>query len=165
LTVPAFAFAEPFWTLRQRGLKRKAFLDELAGEHSHLRRSRNQAGIADTVGQLIGQMEELEIDERLSLERLVNEMPGLCRVVALGADEMRESISIRMQTGLYMQDAIILASVLLDLGANPAPQHCAFVSRDRRAFSDPLIVDKLMELNCRYIPSFNDAVAFMAARV
>ncbi len=165
LAVPAFSLAESFWTQRKDSDKRKGYLGALSDEVTQLQRSHDRAHVTETAGTLIQQLRELEFDESLALDELVGEFCEVGRVLDLNAEVMQAARQIEMQTTLTIQDALVLASVTSDLTANPPPEHCAFVSRDRKAFQDANIIEFLNKRRCNYIPDFRNAVLFVRARL
>jgi predicted nucleic acid-binding protein len=168
MAVPAFALIEPFWTLRARSIRRKQNLDELAREQQQWRRAPARSDLFEldaSVGRLIEQVGALDVMEQSDLEVLARSLAGASRIIALEGSVIVEAISISTQTGLQMMDAIVLASVLVDLHSNPPTDECGFASRDRKGFSDASIVEKLAEQNCAYLPSFENALNFVSARI
>jgi predicted nucleic acid-binding protein len=165
LAVPSFSLAETYWTLRKDSDKRKGYLGALSEEMSQLRRSSDRGHIAATADRLIEELRTVEFEEPLALDELVTELCRIGRVLSLDAEVVRGAAGIAVQTALTMQDAFVLSSILRDLAGNPPHGPCAFVSRDRKAFGNSLVVGRLQESNCTYIPTFDDTLAFVRARL
>lgn len=163
LVVPSFALIEPYWTLRHRSGARQHHLEQLGNTKRALIRSRAGTDAAATVDRLIEQIGRLDVADDASYKDVVKEIFRVCRTVDLRSDEIVKGSSIMVQTGIGYFDAVLLATVLADLRAHPPIKECAFVSLDRRGFSDPTIQALLADLGCKYIGSFEDAVAFVTA--
>jgi hypothetical protein len=169
LAVPAFSLTEPYWTLGKDSAKREDYLKELQQEINQLQRSRDRIPVAEIADTLIEQLRTLESDETRALDHLVFEMCRVGKVVNLSATVISSgwqlTVSDDENARLTMQDAFVLGSIVDDLLARPAPEHCAFISRDRKAFGNPAIVLMLQAFACKYLPTFTDAVAFVKSRL
>jgi predicted nucleic acid-binding protein len=163
LVIPAFALVEPHWTRQRRSTNRKAHLQRLVNEQRNLMRSSARAEVVVTVNRLIDQIGRMDAADDASHQNLVAHMAKTCRVLKLDGQEIMEGISVQAQTGLKYFDALMLATIVVDLGSSRPTGECAFVSRDSRAFDDPMVRKLLADLGCRYLASFDDAVRLALA--
>lgn len=163
--IPAFSLAEPFWTITWRGKERKESLNILIREQINLGRSVKHTDLANLVGGIIDEIENVALEEQGELEDVVGGLIKQLNVLELGAPVLTRASNILVQLDLGMQDAIVLASILEHLENSPSRMESVFISRDRKDFGNPLIVQQLKELDCKFVPSFQDGFEYLNAWV
>ncbi|MCC7366452.1 MAG: hypothetical protein IT303_18995 [Dehalococcoidia bacterium] len=163
LVLPAYSFLECEEALGRRGRERRTAARTLETEVTQLRRSSSMADLAaqaaDTASRLVVSAEWL--DERLAATR--DQLLPIAAMVPLDAATIAAATALRLRSRIAGPDAAIAASVLADL---PRPnEYCAFVSTDRRAFSDPGIRRLFRESGCTLLYSFRDARSFALSHI
>lgn len=160
LALPAYCIAEPLDTLTRRASERRSFLQRLNAEIRLLGRSATYsaevAKFRDITTLLVKSTEE----ERLNLDRVLAETLQICQLLPLDGTTVARARQLEIAYGLRMQDAIVLASVLLDLDADQGADRC-FVSRNVRDFSNPDVEGELNQRDCKYIATFLNAVRYV----
>ncbi len=100
---------------------------------------------------LMGSIEE----DDSSLDRICLRLLQVADVIPLDATVLEMSKQHRCKHDLSPQEAIVYASVLLDLDKRRSPQNF-FISRDRD-FAGRDMVEELNGYNCTLISNFNQA--------
>ncbi|MCH8886501.1 MAG: hypothetical protein IIC13_07930 [SAR324 cluster bacterium] len=163
--IPAFSLAEPFWTITQRGKERIESLNILIREQRNFSRSVKHKELAKLAGRIIEEIENIAFEEEGDLEDLVWDLIGQVNVLELGIPVLTGARDILLQLDLGMQDAIVLASILEHLENLQNRSESVFISRDRRDFGNPLIIQRLKNLDCTYISNFKDGLGFIQSSI
>lgn len=75
----------------------------------------------------------------------------------------QERHKLREQLELEFPDAIVLASVLDDLGVSPSPS--CFLNRNTKDFDDPGVRDALAARDCRVFGSFDNGLQYVRSQL
>lgn len=161
VALPVFAVCEPFSTISRYGSERARFVESMQRELRELGRTRTHrslAAVLQPVGQTLLDLQRTEMDE---LEGSVARTLRIGSIIPLTSSTFEEARRTEVRYGLSPQDAIIYASVLQDLRDRNSQEPKCFVSRNSRDFDDPAIHAELSASDCRFIPSFNDALGYI----
>ncbi|MEE8435127.1 MAG: PIN domain-containing protein [bacterium] len=165
LFIPAFSLAEPFWTINRRGKERVESLNILIREQRNLSRSVKHSERARLVSGIIEEIENIVLEEQEELEDVVWDLTQRITVLDLGNMVLTRARDIMVQLDLGMQDAIVLASILEHLEKIKTQTDSVFISRDRKDFGNPKITQRLIELDCAFVPNFKDGLNYINIRV
>ena len=161
LKIPAFSLSEPFATVRYRANNRNRLIDELRRELRELRRTQPHATMARELGQYMIQMAEVLQTQLDATEAVVLELSRTGELLPLDAATPARASSYKTAYNLRLPDAIILASITLDLERQPAPIDALFISQNIKDFEDPAIQDALQQLSCKYLADFTNGLRFI----
>jgi predicted nucleic acid-binding protein len=156
LHLPQYALTEVFQTLRARREQRDNARSYLLDEISQHRREAESDG--ETMDSLTAALNDLLLERRLAqtqrLHTIAAELAESATTVPLTPAVIREAYEKASQHGLATQDSLVYASVLAGLRALPGEANSLFVSRNKKDFGKPAIVEELLALNCEYVSSF-----------
>mgnify|MGYP003885334913 FL=1 len=156
LSVPAFCILEPFTTLQRRGAERNRLREDLERHLREVRRTKSLADDArpsDVSSVLLRAANEAEKRFREVRQKLLEH----AAVLPLDVEALRRAEDFERQYGLGLPDAIVLATVVVDLERNPMPG--CFVNRNTKDFDDPDIRKLLTDGGCRFAGSFSEGLA------
>lgn len=165
VVVPAFSLAEPYHTLRQAELRREAVHDDLTRELRQLGRSRPYAEIVDKTAPLTGLLVSSNQEDKDRLDAVVKRVTDVARVVPLSSATIRRSLVLRTDRSLEAQDAVVYASVLDDLEVVDEAEEKCFPNRNVKDFLAPDIEEDLAAHRCKILPSFEDGLRYVEARI
>ena len=157
LAVPGFALSEPFATIMHRNGERKEVLNTLIKTFNEIKRSKphGQSMVhVNPVANILRNIEEREWD---GLHEGVGQLLSIGISLPFDAKCWVQALLCREIYGLSSQDAIIYASIVIDLQTRSRDEKKCFLSRDSKAFgqdNDRVMKDELDTYNCRYIGSF-----------
>jgi predicted nucleic acid-binding protein len=160
LALPAYCIAEPLDTLTRRSSERHSFVQRLDADLRLLGRSVSYREDVNKFRDITTFLVKSNEVERFNLDRVLQEVLQVCQLLALNGITVARARQLETTCPLKMQDAIILASVLLDLDKGLRADSC-FVSRNVRDFSNPDVEAELIKRGCKYIASFLDAVRYV----
>lgn len=161
LKIPAFSLSEPFATVQYRANNRNRLIDELRREIRELRRTQPHETMARELGQYMIQMTEVLQTQLDATEAIVLELSRTCGLLPLDATTLSLIASYKAAYNLRLPDAVILASIALDLERQPAPTDALFISQNVKDFEDPAIQAALQQLRCKYLADFTNALRFI----
>ena len=163
LVVPLYALIEPWETLRRRQTEMRGFAQDIEKKLRELERMQKVGvppGTHKTLGQ---QFRDALNDWRPRLEDLRREVTEIARVLPLDVATLVNAQQL-MSDGVIEQepDAIMLASVLRDLGSGAAPS--LFINRNSRDFG-PDVKHLLRPLACQLLSTFVDGLGRLRAEI
>lgn len=161
LKIPTFSLSEPFATVQYRANNRHRLIDELGKEIRELRRTQPHQSMAGELGQYTVQMAQVLQTQLDAMEAVVLELSRNCELLPLHATTLTRASSYKTAYNLRLQDAIILASISLDLERGQTPSGTLFISQNTKDFEDPAIQAVLQGLGCKYLADFTNAVRFI----
>ncbi|MGH2587219.1 MAG: hypothetical protein ACRDJE_20075 [Dehalococcoidia bacterium] len=161
LKVPTFSLSEPFATVHYRANNRNRLIDELRKEIRELGRTQPHESMAGELGQYTIQMAQVLQTQLDAMEAVVLELGHNCELLQLDAIVLTRASSYRAAYDLRLQDAIILASIILDLERVRTPGDALFISQNVKDFENPSIQDVLQRVHCKYLADFTNAVRFI----
>lgn len=157
LAIPSFALSEPYATVKYHAVLRRELSQSF---DRHLRELGRSKAHEDVVSLGRQAYEALQAVEKLELDRLqavVGRLLRVARTLNLDDGTFERAISYEMQHGFSPQDAIVYATIMADLQAQPAQEAKLFSSRDK-AFLAPSVRDELRTFGCRYVGRFDHAI-------
>jgi hypothetical protein len=161
LKIPAFSLSEPFATVRYRANNRNRLIAELRREIRELGRTRPHEAMARGLVRYAVQMSNVLQTQLNAIEALVLELSRGCELLQLDATVVARAASYKAEHNLRLPDAIILASVIIDLERKQAPDGGLFISQNAKDFETPSIQDALQRVGCKYLADFSNAVRFI----
>jgi predicted nucleic acid-binding protein len=164
LKIPVFSLSEPFSTVQYRANTRHRLVDELTREIRELERTQLHEEMARELRGYPIQMAQILQTHLDAVERVTLELSQSCDLLPLDATVLRRAAGIRAPYDLRPPDAIILATILLDLERTPAPIMSLFASQNVKDFEHPLIRDELSRLRCTYLGDFPNVVRIIERR-
>ena len=155
LHLPAFAVAEALSTTGRRVVDRQALLKTVSRERSLYRRSVGRQPVVNGLDVVAGQLSRVSVDERNQLNTVISRVLRVGSAVQLDADVDAEASRFRSELALSPPDAMILASVVVDLRRHAVGTggHL-FLSRDDAAFANPSARAELTRFGCRHVAGF-----------
>jgi predicted nucleic acid-binding protein len=157
LRVPAFSLVEPDWTLRKNATQREQAIQPLTAEQVQLSRSAHRRHLTGIIEELTGRLRELRMEDVRGYEQVLSEMLATTTVLDLTSNTVSESMRLRQQFGLQVQDAVVLATILADVALADRKEALLFVTRDSD-FANPDIVAELAKCRCPVVTDFASAV-------
>lgn len=132
LVVPAIAFAESYYPLRERLQWFEQYQRMTQEAVGAMGRTQTEAyrRIVDAGNELETRLGTVLIQERESLQRSILSLAGLAECIALSADVIRASIDLAAALGLTEFDAMVCASIINHADADPQSRK-AFLSYDQ----------------------------------
>ncbi|MBI2394373.1 MAG: hypothetical protein HYV09_32685 [Deltaproteobacteria bacterium] len=158
LLVPAYALLEPYETLTRRVREWERLGREVQAEFGQLRRNAQLAADVDALKELTVRAVKLARDSHEAARSL---LLSAATVLPISAETLQKAEALRVSLGMELPDAVMLASVLLDL--DRAGGDSLFVNKNTKDFADPSVQTELRQRRCRYIGSFGAAVAAIRA--
>jgi hypothetical protein len=161
LKIPTFSLSEPFSTVRYRANNRNRLVEELRKEARELRRTQPHENMAAELGQYIIQMTHILQTQLDAMEAVVLDLSHSCELLQLDAGVVMRASDYRAIYDLQLPDAIVLASITLDLERTRNPSGALFVSQNVKDFEHPSVQEILQYLDCKYLADFTNAVRFI----
>ena len=161
IVIPAFLLSEPYSTLTQRERTRRNLRNSLASQLADLKRAEPHQTSAAALEPLLQLLEGLERREFERLQTAMQRILNVAETVPFTAVVLGNSLNAQTRFGLLPADAVVYASVVLDLGTRSATEEKIFASRNWRDFRAPAMVSELHALGCRYETSFADTVQYL----
>jgi predicted nucleic acid-binding protein len=161
LKIPAFSLSEPFATVQYRANNRNRLIEELRKEIRELGRTQPHESMAAELAQYPIRMAQVLQTQLDAMESIVLELSRACELLPLDASVLARAASYRAAHGLQLPDAIILASVVLDLERLHTQGESLFISQNVKDFEDPSIREALERLHCAYLADFTNALRFI----
>lgn len=161
LKIPTFSLSEPFATVQNRANSRHRLIEELRKEIRELGRTQPHVSMAAELGRHTILMAQVLKTQLEAMEAVVLELSRNCELLQLNATVLARGASYRAAFNLGLQDAIVLASVILDLERERASNEALFISRGLKDFENTLIQDELRRVRCKYLADFTNAVRFI----
>jgi predicted nucleic acid-binding protein len=164
LAIPAFCFTEPHGRLRRQSHERGELQKKLAREQREFGRSsratdEQKKAWSTVTGMLVSSTQEAE--QRLDALRV--RLLRAARILPLTATVIEAAATGVTQYGLQFPDALVLATVLLDLESNQDPS--CFLNTNSNDFNEPAVVEELKKRVCKPIWRFADGLAHVRALV
>lgn len=159
LYVPQYALSEAFQRLRPLKNERAEYEQYVLMQvEQHLREDDSDADAMDafkrTLATLLAERTRTQTQRLYKfVAELMQEAPG----PALTPASVIEAQELAERHGLQIQDALIYACVLAKMRELPADAPKLFVSRNKKDFGKPTILEELNQLNSEYVASFQSA--------
>jgi predicted nucleic acid-binding protein len=156
LVLPAFCIAESYEKLTRQAKKRLNMAEELKPELMQLGRSEPYKDAISASERIVGLLVRSIAEEDRRLMQVLDRIFRIAAIVPLEADTILQAAACRAQNkSLSPQDSIVYSSVLHHLESAEGSDGC-FISRDRKGFDDPDIVEGLKTRRCKMLFTFID---------
>jgi predicted nucleic acid-binding protein len=152
LALPAFALIEPYESMMRDERDGKLLAQSLRASATQLQRT---ASIAADVPRLHDAGDILVRAAQEAWTRYHNfrtRLLGAAHLLPIDATTIREASQLTATFGLGLPDAVMLASVLADAGAQPSPS--VFMNRNTKDFDND-VKARLAQVNCHLLWSFD----------
>jgi len=163
LVIPAFALAEPFYALVGREKTRKRVAEDLTQQLREMARGRMAAEESDALAGVAALLVRSLDRERSGLRTALHRVAACVEITPLNRETIQRAAALEQEPGMPAADALVLASVVLDL--EESPEASVFLNRNRKDFSDPDIESILDSHGCRLIPSFQQGLGYIQQRL
>ncbi len=161
LKIPTFSLSEPFATVHYRANNRHRLIDELRKEIRELGRTQPHVSMAGALGQYTIQMAQVLQTQLDAVEAIVLDLGQNCDLLQLDAGVLARASSYRPAYNLQPQDAIILATIIIDLERAQTSGESLFISQNVKDFENPPIQETLQHLHCKYLADFANVVRYI----
>lgn len=159
ILLPAYSLAEPYETLKRRRQSRSHVSGLLERETGELARSAFYAERVQSFKGVSSLLLDSAGEEIQHFEAVRAQLLQGTEIIPLDREILESAADLRASYGLDPQDAGILASVLVHLGREAAPQSC-FLSRDKD-FDDPNLMARLRQHRCKLLSRFDDGAGYV----
>ncbi|WP_437488731.1 hypothetical protein WME75_09335 [Sorangium sp. So ce1014] len=157
LVLPAYALLEPHETLARRIIEWKRLRSGLDIQHKQLQRSASMSVEASQLGDASYLLIRAEQNAKERFFAVRERLLGVAQILPIDGPALLAAGNLVKGFALNLPDALMLASVLADAEARPAPS--VFLNRNTNDFDDPEIVACLRRLRCDFIGSFGGGLA------
>lgn len=161
LRIPSFSLSEPFSTITYRGNNRNRLLNTLREEIRELGRTQPYRRMADQLGQHAIQMSGVRQTEMEAVARVTFGVAKVCEIIQIDSTILSKAETYRLSYDMTPQDAIVLASVVVDLLQADQGTASLFISRNAKDFGHPAVQEELQSLGSRYLADFSNGVRFI----
>lgn len=158
LVFPGFALSEPFATITHRDRERKRLSNSLSETIRQLQRSEPHRQTVSDLQLVPGILTNLAKKVIDLLQDTVKRLLRAGKSIELTSHIFEQAIAYQFLFDLSPQDSIIYAVVIADLNQRTHKEPKCFISRDKRAFSDPGLGDELASYNCTYAANMSDGL-------
>lgn len=166
LVIPVFAFAEAGMVLERRTAERREFVKSVSTHMREIGRSAVLRRFHDSMRSVQSEMLRAERDETSRWSEFRWNHADDIDIIHLDRDVFNHALSLELEATIRGRAAaLIFASVLqyLDRTRKNLPDRPAcFVSRDEDAFQTDPCLALLRERRCKYLNSFDAAVAYVS---
>lgn len=160
LVLPAYSISEPFDTLGRRAMNRKELKARLDQDLSLLARTGHYQEQVTRLREVTLFLALAAEQEGESLQETLELVLRSCRTLPVTLDVLKEARGIAHRFDLEIPDAIICASILLDLVANSGMRTC-FVTTNKKDFSDPDLLAEFAIHDCKVLYDFEAALHYV----
>jgi predicted nucleic acid-binding protein len=160
LAVPAFCLTEPLesWVRRER--ERRGFRNQFSRQMRELTRSQPFDHL-DVQSQEIERALLLSSEqEKQNLDSLLVRIARVARIIPVDLSTIEAAIRAQDDRDLSPQDAVVYASLIMDL-ERPSPLESCFLTKNSRDFSTPAILADLLGKKCRALFRFTHALGYI----
>jgi hypothetical protein len=154
LVIPGCALLEPNETLTRRVRDWERLAREVESEFTQLRRNAVLQAEVDALAELTVRAVKLATDRH---EEVRAQILTHARVLSIDSATLLEAERVRASYAMELPDAVMLASVLLDLRSES--RESIFVNKNSKDFADPSVQAELADRACKYIGSFRNGLA------
>lgn len=154
LHLPAVCLFEADQTLTWRLKSRKKLQSALTQELGQLNRNADYATRLESLRSVAAFLAESEDEDKKRRDDVRTRLLTAARLLPLESRTLELAFSLEQQHELSPPDSLVLASILLDLRQR-APGSSCFLTRDRKDFGDPALVEELGQLGCKVFHRFD----------
>ena len=163
LVLPSFCVAEPVRTLHGRAAKRGVLRQDLDQDIALLGRSDPYKPDAERLRNVTTLLARAIEEEASSLRETLLTVLESSRVLSIEIPVLKMAQQNEDRFGMDLADAIVCASVQLDLAIHPVDEAC-FVTRNKKDFDDPDLSKEFASAHCKLLFSFEASVQFALGR-
>jgi predicted nucleic acid-binding protein len=163
LLLPAYSLIEPYEAIIRRQRSRAELYDTVSREIKEITRSFQFEEPALQLAQLSGlliQVGEVEQDE---LRKIISDLLKVASIIDLDSAVLQHALTLQADLGLSPQDSVVFASVLSSLAKLGGP--ACFVTKNRKDFAVPGIVETLERFDCKLLLDFEGALHYVRNRL
>jgi predicted nucleic acid-binding protein len=160
LVIPACALFEPYETLIRREKERAKVADGLKQELQQLARTDTYAELGKTSETVTRTLAESSKEQAGSLSKTIDRVVSIATVIPLDANVIKHSLAIQLAYGLPPQDSVVFASIDQFFGEQDTKPKL-FANKNRRDFANDLVEGQLAKHNCKLLPRFSQAKAYI----
>lgn len=164
LVIPAFSVGEPYEALIRRIRRRVELRRQLIIEIRELSRSKPYSNLFQESNDITALLTSSGSEEKQRLDEVLSRILEVAEVITIRASTMKSAIEYQRSLKLSPQDSIVYASVLNHLSSIDSGPKC-FLNRNSKDFATPDIQEELARYDCQLIPSFEQGVGFIKARL
>lgn len=161
LKIPSFSLSEPLATVQYRANSRNRLIADLRGELRELGRTAPYESMSRELAPYLVRLSDVRQAQLDALETVLLTVGGVCELLQMDTTVLKRAASYKMVFDLRLPDAIVLASVMLDLEQLSPNDRSLFISQNADDFANPAIKAELQRLQCRYISNFADALRYI----
>lgn len=160
LRVPAFAIVEARMSHARQTKGRAEFHERLTRQIRELARSKPYSDVPARSRELISALIDGVEDERRRLDNGIDHLFRDGQILPTTADVLARASEDERELGLSPQDAVVYASVVVDIEASASVGKC-FLNRNSKDFANPDIYAELGRGNCKLFTSFEDGLGYI----
>lgn len=160
LVVPAFSIAEARMSHLRHIKQRAEFHDLLSRQIRELSRSKPYSDVSFKSRELISALVDSAEEERRRLRQVVERVGNAGRILPMTEEVLLRADRAEAEVDLSPQDAIVYASVVEEMAADPRAPKC-FLNRNSRDFKNPDIAAELARASCHLLSSFRAGVGYI----
>ncbi len=157
LHLPVYCLTEVFQTSerlrKERDATRRILRNEIG---QHLREENADAQKMEVLDQMLTEL--LEARTRTQAKQMfevTTDLAASANLIQLSAATMRRAQQAQLQHELSPQDALVYASVLIELEGLPVEQEKIFMTRNKADFDKELLAKELDQFNCKLFFRFS----------
>ncbi len=163
LIIPAYSFAEALYKLEAQRKKHENFQRELNSQISQLAQTiRYNSQIKNF--RVLDTFLTQNIEEKKRFEKCRKSLTKIAEILPFDAQAIKSAKATATKYDLTLQDAIVFTSVINHLQQNKLPRNC-FLNRNSKDFSQPGIVKRLKNLNCKFFADFEKAHNYINSQI
>lgn len=159
LVLPSYCLGEPLETIGRRHSERRHLQERVQTELRQLERSAEYSEAVQEAHAVTELFARSTQEDRDRLDLVYRRVSGAAQLEPLTSQVVYQALDLQSQYDLALQDAFVLATVVVHLGAASRTES-AFVTTNSKDFDDPELRHQLDELGCRLLTGFGEAVGF-----
>ncbi len=164
LAMPAFCGVEARMNQALVARQRSDFREQLVRQVRQLGRSQPYASLQASTTSLTLALLESGEQEKQRLEAILARLLQMSNVIPTTAPVLANALRAEQALGLSPQDALVYASVLVDLDGMGDDAKC-FINRNRKDFANPDIYAALAQHNCRLSTTFRGGLGYILGNI
>ncbi len=161
IAFPGFSLSEPFGTVTQRERERHKLAGSFKDLLRQLERSEPHQQVVTNLQSVPAILDDIAKKEFNLLQSTVKRLLSIGKSVEVNEAIYIQAIVYQTLFDLSPQDSIIYAAIIAGLRQKTRSESKCFISRDKKAFTDPSIGYELASHNCHYAKSFEEGLSFI----
>jgi len=160
LVVPAFSLTEPHSAIREKAKARNQLAIQLESHLQELSRSKPNSSAITDFEAFRGLLAQSAESARAGIRSVIMELLQTAEVIPTDSQVLRLALEIETEFEMLGQDAIVLASVLIDLKSR-LPERSCFFNRNTKDFDDPSVRSRLEAHGCKFFGRFDRGLNYL----